>query len=115
LLGLNTPEKNIITVEDPVEYEIAGLTQIQVSNKTGLTFATGLRSMVRADPDVIIVGESRDHATARIAVASALTGHLLLSTLHSSDAPSAVTRLIELGIEPFLVASQIDCVAAQGL
>jgi type IV pilus assembly protein PilB len=115
LQALNTPEKNIITVEDPVEYEIAGLTQIQVSTKTGLTFATGLRSMVRADPDVIMVGEIRDHETARIAVESALTGHLVLSTLHTNDAPSAITRLIEMGIEPFLVASAIDCVVAQRL
>src|SRR5207253_6400160 len=102
-------------VEDPVEYEIAGLTQIQVSTKTGLTFATGLRSMVRADPDVIMVGEIRDHETARIAVESALTGHLVLSTLHTNDASSAITRLIEMGIEPFLVASAIDCVVAQRL
>jgi type IV pilus assembly protein PilB len=115
LQALNTPEKNIITVEDPVEYEIAGLTQIQVSTKTGLTFATGLRSMVRADPDVIMVGEIRDHETARIAVESALTGHLVLSTLHTNDAPSAITRLIEMGIEPFLVASAIDCVVGQRL
>jgi len=115
LQALNTPEKNIITVEDPVEYEIAGLTQIQVSTKTGLTFAAGLRSMVRADPDVIMVGEIRDHETARIAVESALTGHLVLSTLHTNDAPSAITRLIEMGIEPFLVASAIDCVVAQRL
>ena len=115
LQALNTPEKNIITVEDPVEYEIAGLTQIQVSVKTGLTFAAGLRSMVRADPDVIMVGEIRDHETARIAVESALTGHLVLSTLHTNDAPSAITRLIEMGIEPFLVASAIDCVVAQRL
>jgi type IV pilus assembly protein PilB len=115
LQALNTPEKNVITVEDPVEYEIAGLTQIQVSTKTGLTFATGLRSMVRADPDVIMVGEIRDHETARIAVESALTGHLVLSTLHTNDAPSAITRLVEMGIEPFLVASAIDCVVAQRL
>jgi type IV pilus assembly protein PilB len=115
LQALNTPDRNIITVEDPVEYEIAGLTQIQVSTKTGLTFAAGLRSMVRADPDVIMVGEIRDHETARIAVESALTGHLVLSTLHTNDAPSAITRLIEMGIEPFLVASAIDCVVAQRL
>jgi type IV pilus assembly protein PilB len=115
LQALNTPEKNIITVEDPVEYEIGGLTQIQVSAKTGLTFAMGLRSMVRADPDVIMVGEIRDHETARIAVESALTGHLVLSTLHTNDAPSAITRLVEMGIEPFLVASALDCVVAQRL
>ncbi len=112
---LNTPEKNIITVEDPVEYEMAGLTQVQVATKVGLTFAMGLRAMVRADPDVIMVGEIRDRETAQIAVESALTGHLVLSTLHTNDAPSAITRLIEMGIEPFLVASSLDCVVAQRL
>src|SRR5271168_625762 len=112
---LNTPEKNIITVEDPVEYEMEGLTQLQVAAKHGLTFAAGLRSMVRADPDVIMVGEIRDAETARIAIESALTGHLVLSTLHTNDAPSAITRLIEMGIEPFLVASALDCVVAQRL
>ncbi len=112
---LNTPEKNIITVEDPVEYEMSGLTQVQVSSKVGLTFAAGLRSMVRADPDIIMVGEIRDGETAQIAVESALTGHLVLSTLHTNDAPSAITRLIEMGIEPFLVASALDCVVAQRL
>ncbi len=112
---LNTPEKNIITVEDPVEYEMSGLTQVQVSNKTGLTFAAGLRAMVRADPDVIMVGEIRDRETAQIAIESALTGHLVLSTLHTNDAPSAITRLVEMGIEPFLVASAIECIVAQRL
>jgi type IV pilus assembly protein PilB len=112
---LNTPEKNIITVEDPVEYEMEGLTQLQVAAKFGLTFAAGLRSMVRADPEVIMVGEIRDAETARIAIESALTGHLVLSTLHTNDAPSAITRLIEMGIEPFLVASALDCVVAQRL
>jgi len=112
---LNTPEKNIITVEDPVEYEMSGLTQVQVSAKVGLTFAAGLRSMVRADPDIIMVGEIRDRETAQIAVESALTGHLVLSTLHTNDAPSAITRLIEMGIEPFLVASALDCIVAQRL
>jgi len=112
---LNTPEKNIITVEDPVEYEMTGLTQVQVSPKFGLTFATGLRSMVRADPDVIMVGEIRDGETAQIAIESALTGHLVLSTLHTNDAPSAITRLIEMGIEPFLVASALECVVGQRL
>jgi len=112
---LNTPEKNIITVEDPVEYEMAGLTQVQVSAKVGLTFAAGLRAMVRADPDIIMVGEIRDRETAQIAIESALTGHLVLSTLHTNDAPSAINRLIEMGIEPFLVASSIDCVVAQRL
>jgi type IV pilus assembly protein PilB len=112
---LNTPEKNIITVEDPVEYEMVGLTQVQVSAKVGLTFAAGLRSMVRADPDIIMVGEIRDRETAQIAVESALTGHLVLSTLHTNDAPSAITRLIEMGVEPFLVASALDCIVAQRL
>jgi type IV pilus assembly protein PilB len=112
---LNTPEKNIITVEDPVEYEMSGLTQVQVSAKVGLTFAAGLRSMVRADPDIIMVGEIRDRETAQIAVECALTGHLVLSTLHTNDAPSAITRLIEMGIEPFLVASALDCIVAQRL
>jgi type IV pilus assembly protein PilB len=112
---LNTPEKNIITVEDPVEYEMSGLTQVQVAAKAGLTFATGLRAMVRADPDIIMVGEIRDRETAQIAIESALTGHLVLSTLHTNDAPSAITRLIEMGIEPFLVASALDCVVAQRL
>jgi type IV pilus assembly protein PilB len=112
---LNTPEKNIITVEDPVEYEMEGLTQVQVASKVGLTFAMGLRSMVRADPDIIMVGEIRDRETAQIAVESALTGHLVLSTLHTNDAPSAITRLIEMGIEPFLVASALECIVAQRL
>jgi len=112
---LNTSERNILTVEDPVEYQMEGLTQLQVSNKGGLTFASGLRSMMRADPDVIMVGEIRDRETAQIAVESALTGHLVLSTLHTNDAPSAITRLIEMGIEPFLVASALDCVVAQRL
>jgi len=112
---LNTPEKNIITIEDPVEYELSGVTQIQVNPRAGLTFANGLRSMMRADPDIIMVGEIRDRETAQIAVESALTGHLVLSTLHTNDAPTAITRLIEMGIEPFLVASAIDCVVAQRL
>ncbi len=112
---LNTPEKNIITVEDPVEYEMSGLTQVQVAAKVGLTFAAGLRAIVRADPDVIMVGEIRDRETAQIAVESALTGHLVLSTLHTNDAPSAITRLIEMGVEPFLVASALECVVAQRL
>src|SRR6202041_901624 len=115
LQALNTPEKNIITVEDPVEYQVEGITQVQVSPKAGLTFATGLRAMVRADPDIIMVGEIRDRETAQIAIESALTGHLVLSTLHTNDAPSAITRLIEMGIEPFLVASALDCVVAQRL
>jgi type IV pilus assembly protein PilB len=112
---VNTPEKNIITIEDPVEREMDGITQVQVNPKAGLTFAGGLRSMMRADPDIIMVGEIRDRETAQIAVEAALTGHLVLSTLHTNDAPGAVTRLIEMGIEPFLVASAIDCIVAQRL
>ena len=115
LSELNTPEKNIITIEDPVEYQIPGITQVQVNNKAGLTFAAGLRSMMRADPDILMVGEIRDPETAQIAIEGALTGHMVLSTLHTNDAPSAITRLVEMGIEPFLVASAIDCVVAQRL
>jgi type IV pilus assembly protein PilB len=113
--GVNTPDKNIITIEDPVERQIDGITQVQVNPKAGLTFAGGLRSMMRADPDIIMVGEIRDRETAQIAVEAALTGHLVLSTLHTNDAPGAITRLIEMGIEPFLVASAIDCIVAQRL
>ena len=112
---INIPERNIITIEDPVEYQIAGINQLQVNPKAGLTFAGGLRAMLRADPDVIMVGEIRDGETAKIAIESALTGHLVLSTLHTNDAPSAITRLTEMGIEPFLSASAIACVVAQRL
>ena len=112
---LNTGERSILTLEDPVEYRVAGIKQMQVNAKAGVTFATGLRSMVRADPDVMLVGEIRDRETAQIAIESALTGHLVLSTLHTNDAPTAITRLVEMGIEPFLVASAIDCVVAQRL
>jgi type IV pilus assembly protein PilB len=112
---LHTPDKNIITIEDPVEYELSGVKQMQVNTKAGLHFATGLRSMMRADPDIIMVGEIRDRETAQIAVEAALTGHLVLSTLHTNDAPGAVARLIEMGVEPFLVASAVDCVVAQRL
>jgi type IV pilus assembly protein PilB len=115
LTELNTAERGIITIEDPVEYQIPGITQVQINPKAGLTFATGLRSMMRADPDVLMVGEIRDRETAQIAVEGALTGHMVLSTLHTNDAPSAITRLIEMGIEPFLVASAIDAVVAQRL
>jgi type IV pilus assembly protein PilB len=112
---LNTPDKNIITIEDPVEFELLGVTQVQVNPKAGLSFATGLRSLMRADPDIIMVGEIRDREAAQIAVEAALTGHLVLSTLHTNDAPTAISRLFEMGIEPFLVASAIDCVVAQRL
>jgi type IV pilus assembly protein PilB len=112
---INTPDKTIITIEDPVEYELEGVKQVQVNNRTGLSFAAGLRSMVRADPDILMVGEIRDKETAQIAVESALTGHLVLSTIHTNDAPMAAARLIEMGIEPFLVASGVECVVAQRL
>jgi type IV pilus assembly protein PilB len=112
---LHTPEKNIITIEDPVEYELSGVKQMQVNPKAGVTFDAGLRSMMRADPDVIMVGEIRDRETAQIAVEAALTGHLVLSTLHTNDAPTAIARLIDMGVEPFLVASAVDCVVAQRL
>jgi type IV pilus assembly protein PilB len=112
---INEPERNIITIEDPVEYQLAGVNQLQVNLKAGLTFAGGLRAMLRADPDVIMVGEIRDGETAKIAIESALTGHLVLSTLHTNDAPSAITRLTEMGIEPFLTASAVCTVVAQRL
>ena len=112
---LNTPEKNIITVEDPVEYRLAGINQVQINPKAGLTFASGLRSIVRCDPDIIMVGEIRDRETAQIAIESALTGHLVLSTLHTNNAPGALSRLTEMGVEPFLTASAVECVIAQRL
>jgi type IV pilus assembly protein PilB len=112
---LNSKEKNIITVEDPVEYRMQSVNQVNVNVKTGLTFAAALRSILRQDPDTIMIGEIRDKETATIAVESALTGHLVISTLHTNNAPSALTRLIEMGIEPFLVTSAVDCVVAQRL
>jgi type IV pilus assembly protein PilB len=115
LTELNTPDRTVVTVEDPVEYELEGIKQVQVNPKTGLTFPTGLRAMLRADPDVVMVGEVRDRETAKIAVESALTGHMVLTTLHASDAPLAAARLIEMGIEPFLVTSSVGCVVAQRL
>jgi type IV pilus assembly protein PilB len=108
-------EINVITVEDPVEYRMAGVNQVQVNPKAGLTFASALRSILRADPDVVLLGEIRDFETAQIAIEASLTGHLVLSTLHTNDAPSAITRLTEMGIEPFLVGSALDCVVAQRL
>jgi len=112
---LNEPDRNIVTIEDPVEYQLEGITQMPVNLRSGLTFAAGLRSMMRADPDIIMVGEIRDRETAQISIEAALTGHLLFSTLHTNDAPSAITRLVEMGIEPFLVASSVRCVVAQRL
>jgi type IV pilus assembly protein PilB len=112
---VNQPDRHIVTVEDPVEYRLPGVNQMQVNPKAGLTFASALRSILRADPDIILIGEIRDRETAMIAVESALTGHLVLSSLHTNDAPSAITRLIEMEVETFLVASAIDCVVAQRL
>ncbi|MCL4472499.1 MAG: Flp pilus assembly complex ATPase component TadA [Actinobacteria bacterium] len=112
---LNSKEKNIITVEDPVEYRLSGINQTQINMKAGLTFASGLRAILRSDPDIVMVGEIRDKETAQIAIEAALTGHLVLSTLHTNDAPGALTRLTEMGIEPFLTASAIECVLAQRL
>jgi len=112
---INTPDRKIITIEDPVEYRLGGITQIQVNVKAGLTFATGLRSVLRSDPDVVMVGEIRDRETAQIAMEAALTGHLLLATLHTNDAASAATRLTEMGIEPFLTSSAVIGVLAQRL
>ncbi len=109
------PEINVITVEDPVEYRMAGINQVQVNAKAGLTFASALRSILRSDPDVVLLGEIRDHETAQIAIEASLTGHLVLSTLHTNDAPSAITRLTEMEIEPFLVGSALDSVVAQRL
>jgi type IV pilus assembly protein PilB len=115
LRELNSPEKNIITVEDPVEYRLAGINQLQVNPKIGLTFASGLRSILRSDPDVVMIGEIRDPETAKTGVEAALTGHLVLATLHTNDAPAAVTRLTEMGVEPYLTSSAVDCVIAQRL
>jgi type IV pilus assembly protein PilB len=115
LNAVSKPEINVITVEDPVEYRLPNINQVQVNPKAGLTFAGALRSILRSDPDVVLLGEIRDHETAQIAIEAALTGHLVLSTLHTNDAPSAITRLIEMGIEPFLVGSALDCVVAQRL
>jgi type IV pilus assembly protein PilB len=112
---LNDGERSILTIEDPVEQRMQGVKQMQIAPKAGVTFDVGLRSMLRADPDVIMVGEIRDRETAHIAIEAALTGHLVLSTLHTRDAPSALGRLIDMGIEPFLVSSAIDCIVAQRL
>lgn len=115
LKNINSPEVNITTIEDPVEYRVAGVNQIQVNPQTDLTFARGLRSVVRQDPDIILVGEIRDEETAEIAVNAALTGHLLLSTFHSNDAASAIPRMLDMGLEPFLLASTLEVVIAQRL
>ena len=115
LATISKPTVNVITVEDPVEYRMPGINQVQVNTKAGMTFAAALRSILRSDPDVILIGEIRDEETAKIAIESSLTGHLVLSTLHTNDAPSSVTRLIEMGVEPFLVGSALDSVVAQRL
>jgi type II secretory ATPase GspE/PulE/Tfp pilus assembly ATPase PilB-like protein len=112
---INTPDKNIITIEDPVEYQLKMIRQSQINPKAGLTFATGLRSILRQDPDVIMVGEIRDLETAEISVQAALTGHLVFSTLHTNDAPGSLNRLIDMGVEPFLISSSVIGVVAQRL
>ena len=115
LTEINRPEINIITVEDPVEYRLSGVNQVQINQKAGLTFATALRSILRSDPDVVMVGEIRDGETAKISIEAALTGHLVLSTLHTNDAPQALTRLGEMGVEPFLIGAAVSAVLAQRL
>jgi type II secretory ATPase GspE/PulE/Tfp pilus assembly ATPase PilB-like protein len=115
LSTINDPRKNIITIEDPIEYQLKGINQVQAKPEIGLTFAEGLRSFLRQDPDIIMVGEVRDLETAEIAVKAALTGHLVLSTLHTNDAPSSINRLTNMGVEPFLVTASINMVVAQRL
>lgn len=115
LNALKSPEVNIVTVEDPVEYQVSGINQVQVKENIGLTFAAALRSILRQDPDIIMIGETRDQETAQIAIQSSLTGHLVLSTLHTNSAPAAITRLIDMGIEPFLISSSLTTVVAQRL
>src|SRR5947209_10271070 len=112
---LNDEAKNVITVEDPVEYRLPNINQVQVNPKAGLTFAGALRSILRSDPDIVLVGEIRDRETATIAIEAALTGHLVLSTVHTNDAASTPSRLVEMGVEPFLVGSSLDCIVAQRL
>jgi type IV pilus assembly protein PilB len=115
LNDIASPDVNVVTTEDPVEYQLPGISQVQINTKTGLTFPRALRSILRQDPDIVLVGEMRDHETAHIGMEAAMTGHLVLSTLHTNDAPSAVTRLSEMGIDGFLIASAVDCVLAQRL
>ena len=112
---LSSVDRNIVTIEDPVEYQLDGINQIHVNDAVGLTFARALRSILRQDPDIIMVGEIRDHDTARVAIQAALTGHLVLSTLHTNNAPGAFTRLIDMGVEPYLLASALNGVVAQRL
>jgi type II secretory ATPase GspE/PulE/Tfp pilus assembly ATPase PilB-like protein len=115
LAAINDTERKIITIEDPIEYQLKGVNQIQVNEKSGLTFARGLRSILRHDPDVVLIGEIRDAETAQIAVQASLTGHLVFSTLHTNDAAGACTRLVDMGVEPYLVASSLEAVLAQRL
>jgi type IV pilus assembly protein PilB len=115
LAEINRPEVNIITVEDPVEYRLDGINQVQINLRAGLTFATALRSILRSDPDVVMVGEIRDGETAKISIEAALTGHLVLSTLHTNDAPGVLTRLNEMGVEPFITGAAVSAVLAQRL
>ncbi len=112
---LNRSDVSIVTVEDPVEYQMNGITQVQVNEKAGITFATALRSIVRQDPDIIMIGETRDQETAQIAIQASLTGHLVLTTLHTNSAPASITRLLDMGVEPFLIASSVTCIMAQRL
>jgi type II secretory ATPase GspE/PulE/Tfp pilus assembly ATPase PilB-like protein len=112
---INDSVRKIITIEDPIEYQLRGVNQIQVLEKAGLTFARGLRAILRHDPDVLLIGEIRDQETAQIAVQASLTGHLVFSTLHTNDAPGALTRLVDMGVEPYLVASSLEAVLAQRL
>jgi general secretion pathway protein E len=115
LAKLNKLEHKIITIEDPIEYQLKGISQMQVQPRIGFDFSIGLRSMLRHDPDIMMVGEIRDYETAEIAIQASLTGHLVFSTLHTNDAPSALTRLVDMGVEPYLVASSLEAVAAQRL
>jgi type IV pilus assembly protein PilB len=115
LHSINDPKKNVLTIEDPIEYQLKGINQVQAKPEIGLTFAEGLRCFLRQDPDVILVGEVRDLETAEVAIKAALTGHLVLSTLHTNDAPSSITRLINMGVEPFLVTASVNLLAAQRL
>jgi len=109
------PDINVVTLEDPVEYQMAGVNQVQINERVGLTFASGLRTILRQDPDIVMVGEIRDPETASIAMQASMTGHLVLSTLHTNDAPAAVSRLIDMGVEPFLITSSLTLVVGQRL
>jgi type II secretory ATPase GspE/PulE/Tfp pilus assembly ATPase PilB-like protein len=112
---INTPEVNIVTVEDPIEYDIAGINQVHINPKAGITFASGLRSILRQDPDIVMIGEIRDKETASTAFQASQTGHMVLSTLHTNDSPSAVTRLVDMGVEPYLISAGLSCVIGQRL